>query len=159
MLKERHFYISIGTLVVLGFISLLFLAVKVSGEEPMFSRNPSYIIKAEFSNVGQLKPNARVAIGGVKIGRVRQISLKPDDFTAMVVIEIDKSYSKIPSDSEIQIVTAGLLGDQYLTITPGFEEDFLHEGSFLDLSQTHSALILEDLLGKFLTSMSQKRGS
>lgn len=159
MLKERHFYISIGTLVVLGFISLLFLAIKVSGEEPIFGRKPTYLIQAEFSNVGQLKPNARVAIGGVKIGRVRQISLKPSDFTATVSIEIESTYNQIPADSEIQIVTAGLLGDQYLTITPGFEHEFLENGAYLDLSQTHSALILEDLLGKFLTSMSQKRGS
>lgn len=159
MLKERHFYISIGTLVILGFIALLFLAVKVSGEQPIFGRKPTYEIQAEFTNVGQLKPNARVAIGGVKIGRVKHISLKPADFTATVNIEIESSYNQIPSDSEIQIITAGLLGDQYLTITPGFEHEFLQNGSYLDLSQTHSALILEDLLGKFLTSMSQKRGS
>jgi phospholipid/cholesterol/gamma-HCH transport system substrate-binding protein len=160
MIKERHLYISIGTLVVLGFLSLFFLALKVSGEEQILTKQSSYNIKAEFNNIGQLKAHSKVSIAGVKIGRVKNITLDTKNFTAVVSIEIDKNYNKIPSDSELQILTAGLLGDQYLTIIPGFNEnDFLHEGSVLSLSQTHSAIVLEDLLGKFLTSMQQKKGA
>lgn len=159
MINERHFYISIGTLVLLGFLSLFFLAIKVSGEEQMLNRRASYTISAEFTNIGQLNRNARVAIAGVKVGKVSHIHLDPHNFTAMVTIDIEERYNQIPMDSELRIVTAGLLGDQYLTFSPGFEHEYLHEGSFLGLSQTHSALILEELLGKFLTSMQQKRSS
>lgn len=159
MISERHFFISIGTLVVLGFLSIFFLAIRVSGQEQMLHPKATYSLTAEFTNVGQLKRNARVAIAGVKIGSVSSVSLDPQNFTAIVTVDIEQKYNKIPTDSELRIVTTGVLGDQYLTFTPGFDDEFFQDGAFLGLSQTHSALILEELIGKVLTSMQPKRSN
>lgn len=152
-MKERTLHIGVGIFVTLGFVALLFLAVKVSGVNHFYRSEPDYTMTAEFSNIGGLKPQARVSMAGVTVGRVSSIYLDTDTFLAIATIEIfDKSY-KIPDDSRLSIITAGLLGDSYLSFTPGFSDSYLGGSDHLDVSQTISAVVLEDLISKFMSQM------
>ena len=112
----------------------------------------TYQVSAFFDNVGDLKARAPVTIAGVRVGQVESISLNPENFKANVVMDLDPDKGKIPSDSQASINTAGLLGSNYISLTPGFENDALHGGSLI--TQTHSAIILEELIGKFMYKIS-----
>lgn len=155
-MKKRTLYSAVGIFVLLGFISLLFLAVQVSGVNHFYKSTPEYRFSAQFNNIGGLKPQAKVSLAGVAIGRVASIELDPESYIAIAHIEIFDKSLKIPEDSRVGIVTAGLLGDNYLTVTAGFSEEFINDGDVLDTSQTLSAVVLEDLISKF---MSQKASS
>lgn len=152
-MKQRSIYISVGIFVTLGFISLLFLAVKVSGVNQFYRAEPEYVFEAEFQNIGGLKPQAKVSLAGVTIGRVSAIRLDEQAYSAIATIEIFDNIVKIPDDSRLSIITAGLLGDSYLSFSPGFSESFISDGDLLDVSQTISAVVLEDLISKFVSQM------
>ena len=153
-MKQRSIYISVGIFVTLGFISLLFLAVKVSGVNHFYRAEPEYIFEAEFQNIGGLKPQARVSVAGVTVGRVAAIRLDAQAYSAIATIEIFDKTVQIPDDSRLSIITAGLLGDSYLSFSPGFSENYISHGDQLDVSQTISAVVLEDLISKFVSQMS-----
>jgi phospholipid/cholesterol/gamma-HCH transport system substrate-binding protein len=155
-MKEKNLYTAVGLLVLSGFCALLFLAVQVSGAGQFYHRDASYVVTAEFSNIGGLKNQAKVSIAGVTIGRVTAIQLDKKNFLAKVTLEIFDTYNQIPDDSRLSIITAGLLGDNYLAFTPGFSDTLLKDNSYIDAGQTVSAVILEELLSKFLTSMHTK---
>jgi phospholipid/cholesterol/gamma-HCH transport system substrate-binding protein len=109
-------------------------------------------VKAEFTNIGSLKVRAKVSLGGVLIGRVVKIDLEPKTFNAKVWMTIDPSLvDNLPIDSRASILTAGLLGDNYISVTPGFNDtEFLKEGDTIPIDSTDSAVILEQLVSKFL---------
>ena len=155
-MKENKFYTAVGFFIAAGFLSLLFLAVRVSGVREFYKKEPTYTISAQFTNVGDLKPQSRVTIAGVTVGRVVSIELNKEDFLARVSINLLKKYSSIPKDSKLSIVTAGLLGDNYLSFTPGFSEENLEENSLIDTNQTLSAVILEELISKVLANFQNK---
>jgi phospholipid/cholesterol/gamma-HCH transport system substrate-binding protein len=154
-MKEKTLYTAVGILVLSGFFALLFLAVQVSGAGRFYHRDASYTVVAEFTNVGGLKPQAKISIAGVTIGRVTSVSLDKKSFLAKVSLEIFDTYNQLPDDSRLSIVTAGLLGDNYLAFTPGFSSTFLKQNSHIDVGQTVSAVILEELISKLLTSLHQ----
>lgn len=151
-MKLRTVEITVGAFMIAGILSLLMLALQVSGLSYFFRQEPGYRIKAEFANIGGLKVRAKVSVAGVVVGRVVKIHLQPETFNASVWMAIDlKQVDKLPVDSRASILTAGLLGDNYISLVPGFNEtEFLQEGSNIPLSSTDSAVILEQLISKFL---------
>ncbi len=152
MIQKRTLELSVGLFVLLGAIALFALFFKVSGIEEMAFAGNSYKVTAQFSNIGNLKKNAKVVLAGVTIGRVSDVSLDRTNLMANVTMQINKEVDNLPSDSEARILTAGLLGDKFVGIKEGFAEDYLKEGSAIGLENTESALSLEDLIGKFFSS-------
>lgn len=138
---------SVGFFIILGIVALLMLAFRVSGLTE-YAIHDTYAVTADFNNIGDLKPRAPVTIAGVRIGQVQSIHLNNNTFHAVVTLLIDSDENKIPEDSEASILTAGLLGSNYIEITPGFEEAYLAEGSHIE--DTHSAIILENMIGQLL---------
>ena len=103
---------------------------------------------AAFDDIGGLKVRAPVKIGGVQIGEVAQINLDPNTFKAVVKMHIDDQFKDIPDDSSAGIYTAGLLGDNYISITPMYSKNMLKNDSTIDV--TRSAMVLEKLIGQLL---------
>lgn len=130
--------------------ALLVLAFRVSGLTGFF-RGESYGISAAFDDIGQLKVRSAVKIDGVNIGEVTGIRLDPESYKAIVEMHIGAAFKNIPDDSSAAILTAGLLGDNYVAITPMYGTNFLKSGSIIQ--ETHSAMILEKLIGQFLFSI------
>ena len=138
----------VGLFVVLGAVALLFLALK-SANLLSLSFEKTYTVTARFDNIGGLKPQAAVRSAGVVVGRVASISFDDETFQATVEMAMDERF-KFPKDSSVKILTAGLLGEQYLGLEPGAEEATWATGDVI--TQTQSALVLENLISQFLFS-------
>ncbi|MEY4748174.1 MAG: hypothetical protein RIQ60_388 [Pseudomonadota bacterium] len=136
----------VGLFVVLGAAALLFLALK-AGNLLSISFDETYSVSARFDNIGGLKPRAAVKSAGVVVGRVSRISFDDKSFQASVDIDMQKRFA-FPKDSSLKILTAGLLGEQYIGIEPGAEADNLVAGAVI--KQTQSAVVLETLISQFL---------
>lgn len=147
MLSQRTIEMTVGLFLLAGICSLIILAFKVSGLTTFF-KHDGYDITASFDDIGQLKVRGSVKIGGVTIGEVTQIHLDPQSYQAIVTMRINNHVQDIPDDSSASILTAGLLGDNYIAITPMYSQQFLKSGS--RIQETHSAMILEKLIGQFL---------
>ncbi len=144
MLRSPTRDLVVGLFVLAGLAALAYLSIQIGG---MAYTGPSGLqIYATFEEIGGLRPRAPVAIAGVKVGQVSEIRLD-DDLRARVMLDLDPSL-KLPSDSSARIVTSGLLGDQFITLEAGAEEDLLNSGDELDF--TESAISLESLIGKFV---------
>ena len=151
MRQTRAVEFGTGLFVLLGMAALFFLTTQATGGDA-FSATDVFEVQARFENVGSLKPRAPVAMAGVTIGRVTDIVFDPVELNAVVTFVIDSQYDQIPDDSSASILTAGLLGSQYIGMEPGGSELYLEEGSEIFLAQ--SAIILENLIGKFLVKSS-----
>lgn len=138
----------VGMFVVAGIAALVMLAMKV-GNLGTYNVSESYQVHAYFSNIGGLKPKASIRSAGVLVGRVTSISLDTERYEANVVMSLDKRY-QFPKDTFANILTSGLLGEQYIGLMPGGETEMLKNGD--QLKQTQSAMVLEDLIGKFMYS-------
>lgn len=147
MLPQRVVESLVGLFLLFAFLALLILAFKVSGLTSLFPEK-TYQITAVFDDIGGLKPNASVKIGGVQVGDVLAIQLDPVTFKAIVTMKILASYQQIPDDSSASILTAGLLGDNYIALNPMYSKTFLKEDSRINV--THSAMVLEKLIGQFI---------
>lgn len=143
----------VGLFIVLAIAGMLVLAFKVSDFNRLNQKN-SYEVSAEFDNIGALKARAAVTVAGVKVGQVDRITLDPKTYKANVYLRISDSNQNLPFDSSASILTAGLLGANYISISPGFENTFLKNGD--KINDTHPALILEDMIGQLLFSMKDK---
>lgn len=150
MARKSIVDIWVGFFVLITLISLIVIAFKVSNFQG-FQDKPTYRINALFSNIGGLKVRAPVKISGVVIGRVSSISVDKDSYKAKVVMTIYQDFNELPYDTSASILTSGLLGDQYIGLEPGADEEFLADGDTLDLVQP--ALVLEELIGQFMTKM------
>ncbi len=148
-MNTRTTELAVGTLVLLAGAALLFLALRVSGlANGIGTGADTYRLSAHFQNVGGLKDRAKVTMSGVTIGQVSRIYLDTKRLDAVVEMEIDKKFNELSTDSAASILTAGLLGEKYIGITPGAESVYLKDGG--EIEQTQSSLVLEDLIGKFL---------
>lgn len=152
MLSQRTIETFVGLFVLVGILFLMILAFKVSGLTSFFKKE-GYEVVAEFDDIGQLKVRGPVKIGGVNIGEVTKIKLDPQSYRAKVTLLIDARVRDIPDDSSASILTAGLLGDNYIAITPMYSTQFLKEGSVI--AETHSAMVLEKMIGQFLFNIGQ----
>ncbi|WP_103035200.1 outer membrane lipid asymmetry maintenance protein MlaD, partial [Castellaniella caeni] len=145
----------VGLFILLGIIALVFLALR-AGNMSSFSFAPTYQVQAYFDNVGGLKVRAPVKSSGVVVGRVASIGFDNQRFQASVVVDLEKQY-QFPVDSSASILTSGLLGEQYIGLTPGGEDKNLADGGTIRFTQ--SAVVLEDLISKFLYNSAEKQGS
>ena len=143
--------LSVGVFIIAALCALLFLAFKVSGLTNLQSGH-TYLLRADFDNVGDLKVRAPVTIGGVKIGAVTDIQLNSQTFRAVATLAINDRYKNLPIDTSANIFTQGLLGSNYISLSPGYEEKILQPGDRIET--THSALILENLIGQLLYNVS-----
>ncbi|MGF1612791.1 MAG: outer membrane lipid asymmetry maintenance protein MlaD [Gammaproteobacteria bacterium] len=148
-MQTRTIEISVGVFVALGLAALLMLSMKVSNLSRL-TEGDGYRITARFANIGGLKVRAPVTMAGVRIGRVTGIDFDTDAYEALVELTIQGQYDRLPEDTSASIYTAGLLGEQYVSLEPGAEERFLKQGDEIQLTQ--SALVLERLVGQFLFS-------
>lgn len=136
----------VGLFVLLGLAALLFLAFQ-AGNMRSLSFGQTYSITGRFDNIGGLKPQAPVKSAGVVVGRVGEITFDDKSFQASVRLDMDTEY-KFPKDSSLKILTAGLLGEQYIGIEAGGDEQNLAEGD--RITRTQSATVLEDLINQFI---------
>ena len=147
MKQTRSVELGTGLFVLLGLAALFFLITQTTGSNA-FSNGESYLVSARFGNVGSLKERAPVAMSGVTIGRVRSVEFDPAALEAVVTFEIDNRFDQIPEDSDASILTAGLLGSQYIGLQAGGSDFFLEEGS--EIQFTQSAIVIENLISKYL---------
>ena len=152
MKRQMKIEIWVGAFVLMSIAALLMIALQVSNFSTLKER-PTYQVTALFNNIGGLKVRAPVKMSGVVIGRVSDISVDPVSFKAKVTMNIEQTYNELSEDSSASILTSGLLGDQYVGIEVGGAEDYLQNGSQIEITQ--SALVLEDLIGQFLVKFSE----
>ncbi|MCG8314412.1 MAG: outer membrane lipid asymmetry maintenance protein MlaD [Pseudomonadales bacterium] len=146
-MRIRTIELTVGAFMVAGFAALAFLAINVSGLT-VSSTEETYRVSARFENIGGLTVRAKVTMAGVVIGKVSNIYLDKDQYVAVVEMDIFKYVDNLSIDSTASILTAGLLGEKYIGVMVGAEEEFLADGDEID--DTQSALVLEDLVSKFL---------
>ena len=150
MQQTRAVEVSTGLFVFLGFAALFFLITQTTTIGG-YVQDDTYEVTARFQNVGSLKVRAPVAMAGVTIGRVSAIEFDPQRLDAVVTMRIEENYDQIQEDSDASILTAGLLGSQYIGLQPGGSDMYLEDGS--EVLFTQSAVVLENLIGKFLVNM------
>jgi phospholipid/cholesterol/gamma-HCH transport system substrate-binding protein len=139
----------VGLFVLLGFAALVFLAMRAGNMSSSVGLNDTYSVSARFDNIGGLKPRAAVRSAGVVVGRVTSVTLDSSSYEAVVLIDIDQRY-RFPKDTSAKILTAGLLGEQYIGLEPGGDSAFLDAGGRITLTQ--SAVVLENIIGQMLYS-------
>ena len=154
-LRGPRLEFAVGAFLVLALASLLVLAF-ASTNRQFGIGGGSYALTARFSNLGQLRAQAPVKIGGVVVGRVEGITFDDQTFQATVHLSMEKRYA-FPKDSSLKILTSGLLGDQYVGIEAGADEHNLAQGD--RIVATQSAVVLENLIGQFLYGKAQEGGT
>jgi phospholipid/cholesterol/gamma-HCH transport system substrate-binding protein len=145
-----------GIFLLLGIVAMIWLATRATNYGQEIGRD-TYHISARFSNVAELKDRAPVKIGGVMVGVVDSIRLDPVSFEAVVTMRIDQRFREIPTDTSASILTSGVLGDRYVGLEPGGSFEFLQDGDELFLTQ--SAVVLEQLISKYLFNTQSTEGS
>ena len=151
-MKRATIDLWVGIFVAIGLLSMAFLSLKVANLTGA-SGGAIYNVYADFDNIGGLKVKAPVKSSGVVVGRVASIELNKETYQAHVTLAINTQY-QFSSDASVEILTAGMLGEQYIGVTQGGDETVLQEGGRFTL--VSSALVLEQLIGKFMTSMAEK---
>ncbi|MBY7971312.1 outer membrane lipid asymmetry maintenance protein MlaD [Vibrio fluvialis] len=153
MQQTRKLEFWVGSFVLAGICAILVMIFQVADVKGLGS-NDTYSVKAEFDNIGSLKVRSPVKVGGVVVGRVESISLDKERLIPSVTLAIDSRYNQFPENSSVQILTSGLIGEQYISLIPGFmfeDEGMLKDGDRIE--DTKSALVLEDLIGQVLYSV------
>lgn len=154
-MSKRGIETVVGLFVLLGFVAIGYLALKAANLAAM-TVGETYMVSARFDNIGGLKPRAPVKSAGVTVGRVASISLDGKTFQGLVTMELEKRFA-FPKDTSAAILTAGLLGDQYVGLNPGGDDANLGAGDTIKMTQ--SAVVLENLISSFLYSKAADGGS
>ena len=149
-MTTRTIEILVGIFVAVGVAALFTLAMRVSNLSTLDESN-GYHVKAYFQNIGGLKVRSPVTVSGVRVGRVSAIRYSPEKYQAEVTLTIDASQDYFPIDTSASIYTSGLLGEQYIALDPGAEEQMVKNGDTLE--HTQSAMILEQLIGRVLVNL------
>jgi phospholipid/cholesterol/gamma-HCH transport system substrate-binding protein len=152
-MRTRLMELAVGAFIVMGIIALVLMAFRVSGLSAS-DTGDKYTVKAYFENLGGLTERAKVSMSGVTIGRVTKVYLDTEDYVAVVEMEINKSMSTLTLDTSAAILTAGLLGEKYIGLTVGAEDEYIEDGGVIE--DTQSALVLEELIGQFLFSKAEE---
>jgi phospholipid/cholesterol/gamma-HCH transport system substrate-binding protein len=154
-MQGRNLTLAVGAFVLLGIAALFFMALQVSNLGAM-TTGSSYEVKAYFDNIGGLKPRAAVKSAGVVVGRVRSIQFDDQQYQALVTLDLDARY-KFPKDSSAKILTAGLLGENYIGLEPGADVEMLKTAD--QIMMTQSAVVLENLISQFLYNRPSDSGA
>ncbi|MCP4408780.1 MAG: outer membrane lipid asymmetry maintenance protein MlaD [Gammaproteobacteria bacterium] len=152
-MSTRAIEILVGVFVAVGFAALFALAMQVSNLSALNETN-GYRITAYFENIGGLKVRSPVTVSGVRVGRVSSIHYNSNQYQAEVVLVIEASQDYFPIDTSASIFTSGLLGEQYIALEPGAEEQLLKNGDTLQYTQ--SAMILERLISRVLVNLTSE---
>jgi phospholipid/cholesterol/gamma-HCH transport system substrate-binding protein len=154
MIMNKKIELMVGVFLLAGIAAILMLGIKVADSQ-LGGSTQTYELTAKFSNIGGLKVRSSVKVGGVVVGRVTSITLGKD-FSPKVVMNINSDFNQFPDSSSVAILTSGLLGEQFVGLTPGFvdeETEILANGDVVE--DTRSAMVLEDLIGQFLYGNSE----
>jgi phospholipid/cholesterol/gamma-HCH transport system substrate-binding protein len=151
-MQSKKLEFTVGLFLLAGLLALAVMAIKVSGINQGYS-GKTYSVTALFTNVGGLQAGARVTASGVTIGKVTDIHLDAASYKAMVTMDIDANVNYLSTDSIAAIQTSGVLGEQYVAISVGADDTMLAEGSTIE--DTSSAMVLEELIGKLLSSLTK----
>lgn len=154
-MERRAIDIWVGLFVVAGIAALLVLALKV-GNASTFFAGDTYRVTAEFDNIGGLKVRAPVRSAGVLVGRVEAVDFDPQRYVARVTLAIEKRF-QFPKDTGASILTSGLLGEQYIGLDAGGDDQMLAAGDTIKLTQ--SAVVLEKIIGQFLYGKAAEGGN
>ena len=155
-MRKKNLEMWVGIFMLAGMGALAMLAVKVSGTS--VGDGQTFKIEAHFNNIGGLSVKAPVMIGGVRVGRVGNIWIDKQEYIPVVDLYIDKQYDTLPIDTGASVLTSGLLGAQYIGLSPGSSDLYLEEGDILEFTQ--SAIQLESLISQFMfTQGRDKEGS
>jgi phospholipid/cholesterol/gamma-HCH transport system substrate-binding protein len=153
MQNSRALEIGVGMFVAGGLAALFMLAMQVSNLSANIS-GETYMVTAAFQNIGGLKVRSPVTVSGVRVGRVEAIDYDTHAYEAVVTMRIEDKYNSFPEDTSASIFTAGLLGEQYISLQPGGSEKNLKAGDRIHLTQ--SALVMEQIIGQFLYNVASK---
>ncbi|QGZ29999.1 outer membrane lipid asymmetry maintenance protein MlaD [Stutzerimonas stutzeri] len=145
-MRIRTLEIGVGLFLLAGVLALLLLSLRVSGLN--VDSTGTYKLYAYFDNIAGLSVRSKVTMAGVTIGKVTAIDLDRESYTGRVTLEVQQDVDILPVDSTASILTAGLLGEKYIGISVGGEEETLGDGD--TIRDTQSSLVLEELIGKFL---------
>ncbi|CAN5756380.1 outer membrane lipid asymmetry maintenance protein MlaD [soil metagenome] len=153
-MKKTNLELSVGIFVLLGLAAVVYLTIKL-GTGSLIGGD-TYLVEARFANAGGLHPGSNVQLAGVTVGRVDAIRINPSDYSAIATFRV---YSKLqlPTDSMASIKTTGLIGDKYVSLSPGADETFLTPGT--RITMTESAVDLESLIGKMAFGSVDKTNS
>ncbi len=152
-MQNRTLEIGVGLFLLAGLLAFLMLALRVSGLT-VGSNDDTYKVYAHFENIAGLTVRSKVTMAGVTIGKVTAIDLDRNSYMGRVTMQVDDAVNNLPADSTASILTAGLLGEKYIGISVGGEEEVLSDGG--TIFDTQSSLVLEDLIGKFLLNSVNK---
>ena len=163
-MKFNWLEFTVGCFLAAGIAAAVILALKVAGLTMTGGSADYYTVYGNFSNIGSLKVRSPIKLGGVVVGSVAAIRIDPRTLRPVVTMKIDRTYNELGSDTTFSVLTSGLLGEQYLGIKPDFasmDDDgnpsYLKDGDTTNF--TESAIVLEELLGKFLYSISSGKDS
>jgi phospholipid/cholesterol/gamma-HCH transport system substrate-binding protein len=148
VMQKKSIDVWVGLFIIIGLLAALFLALK-AGNLGSLNTGKTYTVRAQFDNIGGLKARAPVKSAGVVVGRVSDIRLDPQRYQAVVTMSLADGF-QFPKDTSAKILTSGLLGEQYVGFTAGFEDATLTDGD--QIKSTQSAVVLEDLISQFLYS-------
>lgn len=149
---QRTVELAVGVFMLIGMAALVFLALQVSGLSAD-SQRETYKVYAQFEDLGGLSERGRVSLAGVTVGRVSNISLDKESYSALVEMDIYADVNNLSTDSVASIQTAGLLGDKFVALSVGADEEFLQDGD--TIFDTQSALNLEKLIGAFASGQAE----
>jgi phospholipid/cholesterol/gamma-HCH transport system substrate-binding protein len=152
-MEQRAFEFWVGVFVLMGFAAMLVLALKVGNLE-LGAAEDTYTVTAPFSNIGGLRVRAAVRASGVTVGRVVGIDYDSDNYEAEVHLAINERF-KFPTDTTASILTSGILGENYIGLDAGGEEENLKDGDRIQITQ--SAVLLERVIGQFLYNQAQQQ--
>lgn len=153
-MRNHWVEVFVGLFIIAALMGLILLAFKVSGLTQVGDGN-YYVLIADFDNIGDLKIRAPVTVSGVKVGRVSAIHLNERTFRASVTLQINKAFNDLPIDTSASILTQGLLGSNYISLSPGFDQKILQPSDRIET--THSALILENLVGQLMYNVTNSK--
>jgi phospholipid/cholesterol/gamma-HCH transport system substrate-binding protein len=151
-MRRRYLELGVGVFIVAGVVALFMLALQVSGISSERT-GETYTITARFDSVSGLQERAKVTTAGVVIGRVAGIRLDPSDYRAVVTMAIRKDVDYLSTDTIAAIQTAGVLGEKYVALSIGADEETLSEGD--EITDTASAVVLEELIGKVMSALTK----
>jgi len=151
-MRRRWLELGVGLFMVAGIVALFMLALQVSGIRSEHT-GETYTITARFDSVAGLQERAKIMTAGVLVGRVSSIKLDPSDYRAVVSMAIKKDVNYLSTDTIAAIQTAGILGEKYIALSIGSDEDVLKEGD--EITDTASAVVLEELIGKVMSALTK----
>lgn len=157
MRRSNTLNLGTGTFVVLGFAALFFLTTQTTSRGLFVGNTPHYDVTAKFDNIGDLRVGAPISMSGVEVGRVVKIDLDTNEYKAVVLLQVNAKYNRIPTDSDASIYTQGLLGGKFIGLTAGGADTYLKDKDQIDFTQ--SAFVLENLIGQLLANFAKGQTS